>query len=132
MYALRTASCQSCHISSRLTESDNALKDGLSSLLNVHLSEDQCNQASLPVRDAGLGIRSAASLATSAFSASAARTNDLQSLILPHAVSMIHEEVVEKTLQTWVVQSGASMPENDEACCQKAWDSKCIKRRKIF
>ena len=40
---------------------------------------------------------------------------------------MIHEEVVEKTLQTWVVQSGASAPENVEAYSQKAWDSKCIK-----
>jgi len=124
MYTLRTASC---HDSSRLTEFDNALKEGLSSLLNVNLSEDQWNQASLPVRDGGLGIRSAASLATSAFLASAARTNDLQSLILPQAVSMIHEEVVEKTLQTWVMQSGASAPEDVEAYSQKAWDSKCIR-----
>ena len=124
MYTIRTASC---HCSSRLTEFDNALKDSLSSLLNVNLSEDQWNQASLPVRDGGQGIRSAASLATSAFLASAARTNDLQSHILPQAVSMIHEEVVEKTLQTWVVQSGASAPENVEAYSQKAWDSKCIK-----
>ena len=75
MYTLRTASC---HGSFRLTEFDIALKDGLSSILNVNLSEDQWNQASLPVRDGGLGIRSAASLATSAFLASAARTNDLQ------------------------------------------------------
>ena len=40
---------------------------------------------------------------------------------------MIHEEVVEQTLQTSVVQSGASVPENVEAYSQKAWDSKCIK-----
>jgi hypothetical protein len=124
MYTLRTASC---YDSSRLTEFDNALKDGLSSILNVNLSQNQWDQASLPVKDGGLGIRSAASLATSAFLASAARTNDLQSRILPPAVSMIHEEVVEKTLQAWVVQSGTSAPEGVEAYSQKAWDSKCIK-----
>ena len=124
MYTLRTASC---HGSFRLTEFDIALKDGLSSILNVNLSEDQWNQASLPVRDGGLGIRSAASLATSAFLASAARTNDLQSRILPQPVSTIHEHIIETTLQRWSVQSGTSAPEGVEAHNQKAWDSKCIK-----
>jgi len=64
MYTMRTASC---HGNARLIEFDNALKDGLSSILNVNLTEDQWNQASVPVRDGGLGIRSSASLATSAF-----------------------------------------------------------------
>ena len=53
MYTLCTASC---HDSSRLTEFDNALRDGLSSILTVNLSEDQWYPASLPVRDGGLGI----------------------------------------------------------------------------
>ena len=124
MYTLRTASC---HGRFRLTEFDIALKDGLSSILNVNLSEDQWNQASLPVRDGGLGIRSAASLANSAFLASAARPNDLQSHILPQPVPTIPEPIIETTLQRWCVQSGTSAPEGVEAHNQKAWDSKCIK-----
>jgi len=123
MYTLRTASC---HDSCRLIEFDNALKDGLSSILNVNLSDDQWNQASLPVRDGGLGIRSAASLATSAFLASAARTNDLQARILSQAVVTIQQEIVETTLQKWKVQSGTSPPDDVQGHSQKAWDSKCI------
>jgi len=119
MYTLRTASC---HGSARLIEFDNALKDGLSSIFNVNLSEDQWNQASLPVRDGGLGIRSAASLATSAFWASAARTSDLQSRILPNAVLHIHEQVVENTRRRWERQSGSSVPDDNEEHRQKAWD----------
>ena len=123
MYTLRTASC---HDSSWLVEFDNALKNGLSSILNVGLSDDQWNQASLPVRDGGLGIRSAASLVTSAFLASSARMNELQSRILPDAAFMILEEVCETTLQAWSMQSRTSAPNGVEACSQKVWDSKCI------
>ena len=96
MYTLRTASC---HESCRLSEFDTALRIGLSSILNVDISDDQWNQASLPIKDGGLGIRSAASLATSAFLASAARTDDLQSRILPQAISTIQEEIIEATKQ---------------------------------
>ena len=111
MYTLRTASC---HGSAHLKEFDNTLKDGLSSILNINLSEDQWNQASLPVRDGGLGIRSAASLATSAFLASAARTNDLQSRILPNTVLHIQEQVIDHARQQWEIQSGSYAPDNNE------------------
>ena len=53
------------------------LRTGLSTILNVDLSGDQWLQASLPVRDGGLGIRSAVMLAPSAFLASAAGTTEL-------------------------------------------------------
>ena len=39
------------------------LRSGLTSILNVDLSENQWTQASLPVGDGGLGIRSAQMLA---------------------------------------------------------------------
>ena len=120
IHYVRTASC---HDTPWLVEFDNAQKDGLSTILNVKLSDDQ---ASSPVKDGGLGIWSAASLATSAFLASSARTNNLQSRILPDAVSMIHEEVCETTLQAWSMQSRTSALNGVEACSQKAWDSKCI------
>ena len=124
MYTLRTASC---HESCRLSEFDTALRIGLSSILNVDISDDQWNQASLPIKDGGLGIRSAASLATSAFLASAARTDDLQSRILPQAISTIQEEIIEATKQAWIVQSGTSALEGVEAFSQKTWDSRCIR-----
>jgi len=87
---------------------NNALKDGLSSILNVNLSEDHWNQASLPVIDGGLEIRSATLLATSAFLASAACTSDPQSRITQNTVLHIQEQVVENTRQQWERQSGSS------------------------
>jgi len=49
----------------------------------VDFGDIQWLQACLPVRHEGLGIRSAAMLAFSAFLASAASTHDLQQSILP-------------------------------------------------
>jgi hypothetical protein len=102
MYTLRTASC---HESCRLSELNTALRIGLPSILNVDISDNQWNQATLPVRDGGLEIRSATSLATSAFLASAARRNDLQSRILPQPFSVTQEGILETVTQAWVVQS---------------------------
>jgi len=60
LYTLRTSDCQS---NSALIEFDNRLRNGLSTILNVELSDDQWSPASLPVRDEGLGIRCAVMLA---------------------------------------------------------------------
>ena len=65
-----------------LTNFDSLLKAALSKITNNTLSECSWGQASLPIRDGGLGIRSVVSLAPSAFLASAASTRGLQTLIL--------------------------------------------------
>ena len=51
-------------------------------MMIMDLSENQWIQASLPVGDGGIGIRSAQMLAPSAFLASAASTPQLQQSIL--------------------------------------------------
>ena len=72
LYTLRTADCSD---NTLLATFDNVLRSGLSSILNVDLSDIQWLQASLAVRHGGLGIRSAQMLAPSAFLASAASTS---------------------------------------------------------
>ena len=57
-----------------LSDFDGLLKSGLMDILNCDLSDSQWLQASLPVRDGGLGVRRVAVLAPSAFLASAAST----------------------------------------------------------
>jgi len=74
LYLLRTSDCGDNLL---LSEFDNTLRSGLTSILNVDLSENQWTQASLPVGDGGLGIRSAQMLAPSSFLASAASTFQL-------------------------------------------------------
>ena len=79
LYTLRTSPC-SDH--PELEHFDALLRSGLSSIVNINISDVNWIQSSLPVSDGGLGIRSAALLAPSAFLASAAGTKDLQSKIL--------------------------------------------------
>ena len=62
---------------------DGALRESLVTTLNIDLDDDRWNQALLPVRWGGLGIRSVVSLAPSAYMASAASTAELTSSLLP-------------------------------------------------
>ena len=61
---------------------DGLLRHSVQQITNSNLSDTQWIQASLPVRDGGLGIRRVTSLALPAFVAYAASTLSLQSDIL--------------------------------------------------
>src|SRR5678815_4405023 len=58
------------------------MRRGLQNILNVSLNDIQWLQATLPIRDGGLGVRRVSMLATSAYLASAASTRSLVSAIL--------------------------------------------------
>src|SRR6218665_376276 len=61
---------------------DNQLRSGVEKILNVELDYIQWKQATLPIRDGGLGIRLVSMLASSAYLTSAASTKSLGSIIL--------------------------------------------------
>ena len=65
-----------------LAKFDALLRRAVQRITNSDLSDTQWIQASLPVRDGGLGVRRVSSLATPAFLASAASTLSLQDDIL--------------------------------------------------
>ena len=79
LYTLRTAPCSQ---SQELEQYDNLLRSTLAATLNVDLTDRGWRQASLPVRWGGLGVRSAALLAPSAYLASAAGTMNLVQKLL--------------------------------------------------
>ena len=89
---------------------------------NVDLSDDQWAQASLPVRNGGLGIRSAQMLAPSAFLASAASTLELQQSILPPSIQTLADKSTQTVELSWAALSGASKSTGKQPCIQKAWD----------
>ena len=74
--------CSPCVDHESLAKFDDILRKGLNSIVNMHLTDDQWLQASLPVKDGGLGVRRVSSLAPSAFLASAASTRALQESLL--------------------------------------------------
>ena len=124
LYTMRTALCVDCPSLARF---DSLLRSGLSSILNVELSDEKWLQASLPVKDGGLGIRSAATLALSAFLASAASTSELQANLLPPESEDIADDLVNTALEAWKTLTGAEPPTGSAAHRQREWDIHWIK-----
>src|SRR3954470_2445834 len=85
----------------------------------------QWMQASLPVRNGGLGIRRVASLAPSAFLAPAAKTLDLQALILTRCSSIPDQSVVALSA-LWSSTHNLPCPSQPSASKQLPWDAPCI------
>jgi len=124
LYTLRTSACFLNE--ELLCGFDEVLRTGLCSLLNINMSDDQWIQASLPVRNGGLGIRSAVMLATSAFLASAAGTRNLQDRLLHAFPLTITDPLVEEALSSWSSKSNAPPPIEQKVHIQREWDSKLI------
>jgi hypothetical protein len=123
-YILRSSPCAS---HPQLIRYDETIRNILTSSLNIVLSDQCWTQASLPVRWGGLGVRSAVSLAPSAFLASAASTADLQTLLLPAQLHMIPDTALESSLVAWRSNSNTSVavPDQPSSSQQRAWDDIC-------
>ena len=97
------------------------LHSGINAITNSNLSETQWIQASLPVKDC-LGIRRAASLASSAFLASAASTRVLQDLIL-NRCSASSDSAVDIIRTLWSsVHTNQPCPQHPASLKQASWD----------
>ena len=85
-------------------------------------------QASLPVKNGGLGVRRVSSLAPSAFLASAAGTRDLQDMILSKCDASV-DSAVDNALVQWSIahgQAGALPPVDSASTKQQEWDKPSI------
>ena len=107
LHTLRAACCVDHEL---LAKIDDQLRSAVSHICNVSLTDDQWLQASLPVRNGGLGLRHVSSLASSAFLASAAGTRRLQDQIL-HRVSLGKDDIFDHCLQTRI--NNVSQPPED-------------------
>jgi len=81
------------------------LKQAIQRITNSDLSDLQWIQASLPVRDGGLGVRRVSSLAFPAFLASAASTQSLQDDILTDCVQS-ESDFLLSYLSVWSAKFG--------------------------
>ena len=121
MYLLRTSPCMDRR---ELVDYDLQLRSTLSSVLNIDLSEDRWQQASLPVRWGGLGVRGAVMLAPSAYLASAASTTQLVSRLTEKCALLSEDPYVAKALASWSagVRPTATPPLDSSAVRQRSWD----------
>jgi hypothetical protein len=107
---------------------DDLLRSCVSNICNTDLSDTQWIQASLPVRNGGLGIRRVSSLAPSAFLASAAGTRDLQAKILQRC-NAPDDSAATAVLEYWSERynkTGVMLPTGDAVAKQREWDQPCI------
>ena len=104
---------------------DSLLRKGVCTISNTELSDIQWIQASLPVRNGGLGVRRVTSLAPSAFLASAAGTRDLQDKILAKD-HPLKDSAVDLVLACWTSRHNSVSPEGPDAAIQRVWDRPSI------
>ena len=116
LYTLRTSPCVGHPLLDRY---DKSLREGVSLITNSKLSDITWLQASLPIRDGGLGIRSVAVLAPSAFLASAAFTRNLQTLILSNC-SAGPDVTLDNSMALWCERYGEQIPV--VSIYQRYWD----------
>lgn len=124
LHTLRSSPCSGHQA---LTKFDSLLRTALSRICNVSLSDSQWLQASLPVKSGGLGIRRVASLATSAFLASAVGTHDLQNQILVFK-PQLPDDIVTDLTRNWQDTTEKPLPDSSSARKQQSWDKPVVER----
>jgi hypothetical protein len=126
LYTLRTSCCVGNDLLARF---DSSVKVGLETVLNVRLSDSQWLQASLPVHEGGLGVRSVVSLASSAFLASAAGTRELQDRIIPD-IAWRSDSDFDECLSVWCVLTSAEPVQAPGMAKQRSWDCLVVEAMK--
>jgi hypothetical protein len=122
LYTIRSSPCAG---HPALGAFDELLRGCVSNITNTDLTDTQWLQASLPVANGGLGIRRVASLAPSAFLASAAGTRDLQERILQRCPSP-SDPRVDEVFSQWKASLGSPCPVVLNITKQHAWDKPCV------
>ena len=125
-YTLRTCPC---FLSPEIKAYDDLLKSITSRITNtsLHISDTTWIQASLPVKNGGLGIRSAAQLAPSAFLASAAGSSTLVAQIVPSRLQEFPIVAREEALSYWSHGHNNPPPPNSVSHRQREWDTPRVK-----
>ena len=123
LYLLRTSPS---FLSPSLKVYDDVLRSIVGTITNTRLDDNAWNQASLPVKVGGLGIRNAVQLAPSAFLSSAAASAELVRYILPPRFGrfgpqdLLH---VDSALTSWSLDQDHPPPVAPASHRQKVWDA---------
>ena len=126
-YSLCCAPCYSRHL---LAEYDAVLRSSLQSIINVDLSDEAWEQATLPVANAGLGIRRATDIALPAFISSVAGSQSLISQLMPQRlqhISGVNDPAFNTALLEWQTRSESGPAQPPFATKQKVWDAALVK-----
>ena len=116
-----------CFLSNKLEAFDRLLRSLLSIILNINLDHDgSWLQATLPVRNGGIGVHRVAQLAPSAILASAAGCSSLILEILPPCLHACVDPHIELTLTAWRQIHSESPPPLPESSHQRVWNAPLV------
>ena len=118
-YLLRTSPA---FASPRCQELAATIREILSNILNIRMTDVSWCQASLPVRWGGVGVRDLVSLAPSAFLGSIHATEALVRSILPAPLALEPDVQVQLATSAWQRLSGANPLLGEDAGRQRSWD----------
>lgn len=116
-----------------LTAIDITCRDLLSKILNLNLENSIWTQATLPIKDGGLGLRSLQSIAPSCYLSSRNNTVTLCNKILANSPTpySLTDRIYQEGLQFWLQNSNASEPPSENAACkQNNWDRPVVEAQK--
>jgi len=120
---LHTLRCSPCVNHPCLGAFDNLLRKGIDTICNLSLTDIQWLQASLPVKDGGLGVHRVSSLASPAFLASVAATDTLQQqLLFRSSITGTTDASVSKVRDEWSSAYATDCPTGPAATKQSTWD----------
>ena len=119
MHLLRSAPT---FLSAGLVAYDKEQRSILESIANVQLDNRAWSQASLPVKDGGLGVRSTVDLAPSAYLSSTSATRDLVLQILPLRLRSVPVPFKSVAMSLWSAGTNMPPPVDTDAYLQKSWD----------
>ena len=127
---MHTIKCTPCFLAnSVLQEFDKVQCSILSDISNASISTGDAawTQATLPVKYGGLGIKSAVTLAPSAFLASASASYDLIHQILPDHYCDCSYQSFDESLAVWKRSHNTPPPSGRAAHKLKAWEEPYLK-----
>ena len=128
-YNLRSAPC--FRHQNLLSEYDAMIRSTLESILNITLSDEAWDQATLPVANGGIGIRRATDIALPAFLSSVAGSQSLVHQLLPQSIrdrSGTSDPAFTEALSEWQSRTGStSAPvQLPISMAQKVWDTPMV------
>jgi len=130
-YTLRSAPCYESRL---LLEYDAVIRDTLQSVLNISLSDDAWEQATLPTKNGGLGIRRATDIALPAFLSSVVSAHTLITQLVPqhlHDVSSTNDPTFTEAVEQWKTRVDGTSPVQTAqpplSTDQKTWDAPLVK-----
>ena len=122
---MHTMRASPCFTNPFLKDFDAQLRNCLSMITNISMSDVQWKQASLPIKRGGPGIRLVSQVAPSAFLASVNATKNLQSAIL-RSSDNFSDEYYSSALSFWTNLYNCPAPAEEAVNIQKHWDAPAV------